>query len=106
MRVRLLALALAPLAVALPACGDNADNKGAQQPTQTSEQAASRLEGTWKTGPISPQDVEATLRRHHLAKWIKSFRPNSPIPETTILILDLRHGRWNLYGKSATGPRK
>jgi hypothetical protein len=106
MPARLLTLAIALLALVLPACGNNNGDKGAQERTQTSKRVASRLEGTWKTGPIGPQDVEATLRRHGLAKWIKRFRPISPIPEPTILTLDLKDGGWNLYGKPATGPRQ
>jgi hypothetical protein len=101
---RLLALAVALLAAILTACGE--DDEGAQQPAQTSEQAASRLEGTWQTGPITPRDVEATLRRHDLTNRIKRFRTNSPISEPTILILHLKDGEWDLYGKPATGPRQ
>lgn len=77
--------------------------------TTTSEattESTPRLEGTWRTGPISQGDIEATLRRYGLEKWIKPFRPLTPLAETTTLILDLHEGEWDLYGKSGGGPRQ
>jgi hypothetical protein len=71
----------------------------------TSPEATSPLEGTWRTGPISPRDVDATLRRYGLDKWIERFRAVTPIPTTTVLILDIRAGEWDLYGKSKGEPR-
>ena len=71
-----------------------------------SHEVVSRLEGTWRTGPISERDAEATLRRYGLAKWITRFRPVSPLAEVTRLILVIRDGAWNLYGKSGSGARE
>jgi ABC-type transport system substrate-binding protein len=71
----------------------------------TSPEAASPLEGTWRTDPITRRDVEGTLRRYGLEKWIKRFQTVTPIPATTVLILDIREGEWDLYGKATGEPR-
>lgn len=71
-----------------------------------SNEAASRLEGTWRTNPVSPRDAEATLSRYGLAEWIERFRPLTPFAESTTLILDIKEGEWDLYGKPSGGPRE
>jgi hypothetical protein len=96
-------LIAAGVAALLAGCGS--DEKTPTAPRSNS-QTSSRLEGTWKTGPISPRDVDATLRRYDLAKWTRRFRPISPIPTTTILLLHLKDGKWDLYGRPTTGPRQ
>ena len=109
-----ITLAALGVAVLLTGCGsdDDADTvstSNAQTPTATQTAAAgatSRLDGVWRTGPISPRDVAATLRRDGLAKWIERFRPVSPIADSTTLILDLHDGEWDLYGKPRSGPRE
>jgi hypothetical protein len=107
-------LAAVGVAVLLIGCGSD-DEKGtaatSKDPTTTATEtaaaaAASPLEGTWQAGPISPHDVDATLRRDGLAKWIGRFRPVTPIAASTTLILDLHHGEWDLYGKPRSGPRE
>jgi hypothetical protein len=107
-------LAAVGVAVLLIGCGSD-DEKGtgatSNDPNTTATEtaaadAASPLEGTWQTGPISPRDVDATLRRDGLAKWIERFRPVTPIAASTTLILDLHDGEWDLYGKPRSGPRE
>jgi hypothetical protein len=66
----------------------------------------SPLEGEWRTDPITPREVEATLRRRGLSRWIADFRPESPIQRTTVLVLDLHDGEWDLYGKVGSRPRE
>jgi hypothetical protein len=46
------------------------------------------------------------MRRYDLAKWTRRFRPISPIPAITILLLHLKDGKWDLYGRRTTGPRQ
>jgi hypothetical protein len=65
--------------------------------------AESPLEGTWRTGPISLRDAEATLRRHGLTEWIEEFRTSPPFSKVTVLELSIEDGQWNLYGESADG---
>ena len=40
--------------------------------------AASPLEGTWRAGPISLEETEATVRRHGLGRWVEDYRANAP----------------------------
>lgn len=98
--------------VVLAGCGsDEQTQTGSQQPSTAasppaSPGTASALEGTWRTDPISPGDAEATLQRFGLAKWIKRFRTVTPLEAETVLILDLREGEWDLYGKRRGRPRE
>lgn len=64
-----------------------------------SSDATSPLVGTWRTSVISQSDAEATLRRYGLSKWIARFRRETPFTEPMTLILIIRRGEWNLYGK-------
>jgi hypothetical protein len=99
-------VAVATVAVLVAGCGSDEATPTAtsvQESTTTSAtspETAPPLEGTWRTGPISPNDVEATLRRSDLEKWIKPFETVTPIPTTTVLILDIKEGEWDLYGKA------
>lgn len=103
-RITLTALGVAVL---LTGCGSDDDANtvspsNVQTPTATQTAAAdatSCLDGVWQTGPISPRDLDATLRRDGLAKWIERFGPISPVADSTTLILDLHDGEWDLYGR-------
>jgi hypothetical protein len=55
---------------------------------------------------MSSRDAEATLKRYGLAKWIKGFRRHIPLETETVLILDLKEGEWDLYGKPRNGTRQ
>jgi hypothetical protein len=109
-----ITLAAVGVAVLLIGCGSDDDTgtaSSSKDPTTSATQTAasdavSRLEGTWQTGPISPRDVDATLHRDGLAKWIERFRSVTPIAARTTLILDLHNGEWDLYGKPKSGPRE
>jgi hypothetical protein len=68
--------------------------------TTSETPAASPLEGTWRTGPVSLRDAEATLRRQGLARWIEGFRANPPFSGETVLVLSIEGGQWNLDGES------
>jgi hypothetical protein len=70
-----------------------------------SPEALSPLEGTWRTGPISPRDAEATLRQFGLAQWIEPFRPVAPFGADTVLILEIGE-EWDLYGMAKAQPRE
>ena len=75
-------------------------------PAGASSAAGSRLEGMWRTATISQADAEATLRRVGLAKWIPQFRPNTPFATPTTLVLTIKGGKWDLYGKPQGKPRE
>jgi hypothetical protein len=83
-RITLAAVGVAVLLIGCASDEDTATASTSKDPATTATQtaaadAASRLEGTWQTGPISPRDVDATLRRDGLAKWIERFRATTPI---------------------------
>jgi hypothetical protein len=107
-----MSVAVLCIAVLLASCGSDEGTRTApEEPSTTatpptSPAAASALEGTWRTSPISPRDAEATLRRYGLAKWIKRFRPVTPFAVETTLILDIKDGEWDLYGKPRGQPRQ
>lgn len=101
---------LGPLAVTsmlLVGCGSEDPVPAAASPddrvsaSATSEAPAeSPLEGTWRTGPISLEDAEATLRRQGFDEWIEKFREVPPFSTDTVLVLSIEGGQWNLYGES------
>lgn len=108
-----VSVAVIGIAFLLPGCGSEkaatpppATAQQSSSTTTTSSEPAAPLEGTWRTAPISPRDVEATLRRFGLAKWIEQFRPLMPLGANTTLILDLHEGEWDLYGESPNGRRE
>ena len=74
--------------------------------SETSEApAASPLEGTWRTRPLSLRDAVATLRREGPAKWVEEFRAIPPFTRVEALDLSIEDGQWNLYGE-ADGQRQ
>ena len=88
---------LGALAMLLVGCGS--DNS--ETPAATSETpAASPLEGTWRTGSVSPRDAEATLRQQGFGRFVEDYRANAPFSTDTVLILSIEDGQWNLYGES------
>ena len=84
-------------------CASNSEPSPGES-TASPPKAASALEGTWRTEPISLSDAEATLRKHGLGKWIKKLRTDPPFEGETVLILDVKD-EWDLYGESDGGPR-
>ena len=99
-RWRSAAVALAAASMLLIGCGSDTPEK----PAATSEApAASPLEGTWRTGSISPPDAEAALRQQGFGKFVKDFRANSPFATDTVLELSIEGGQWNLYGETDEG---
>ncbi len=83
---------------------DRASTSATSQPPAISEApAASPLEGTWSTEPISLRDAEATLRRQGFGKWIEKFHKIPPFSKVTVLQLSIEDGQWNLYGESEGG---
>lgn len=104
---RLVVVLLAATSMLLVGCGSDEPTPVTASPddrasaSATSEAPAeSALEGTWRTGPVSVRDAEATLRRHGLGKWIEEFRTIPPFSKVTVLDLNIEGGQWNLYGES------
>lgn len=101
-------------ATSLVSCSDSGDGSGsgsrvgesASTAAPSEASSAPALEGTWRTGPVSPADAEATLRTHGLEKWLQGFRASSPIGPETVLTLEIGDGGWDLYGSSAGAPRE
>lgn len=91
------------LIMLLAGCGSD-DEKSPSEATPAGSVAA--LEGTWRTGPVSPADAEATLREHGLGKWAKRFRAESPIRHETVLTLVIGDEGWDLSGSARGGPRE
>jgi len=110
-----MAVVATGMSLLLAGCGSDEGAPTAsspEEPSPTDSAAASpspeevpELEGTWRTSSVSPRDVEATLRRYDLAEFIKPFRPLTPIPAPTVLILVIED-EWDLYGKSEGKPRQ
>ena len=74
-------------------------------PTTATEAApSSLLEGTWRTGAVSPTDAEATLDSGGLSEWIDEFRTRTPFEGETVLVLEIGE-EWDLYGESEDGER-
>jgi hypothetical protein len=70
-----------------------------------SSTATVSLAGTWRSSMITGADANATLRRHRLGKWITRFGEQGLFAEPIALILVLRPGDWDLYGKPNGKPR-
>jgi hypothetical protein len=94
----------------LVGCGsDDPERSGGkpESPTSTAPTstptAAAELEGSWRAGPISLEDSEATLRRHGLARYVEDYRKNAPFSGDTLLTLTIEDGAWDLYGESGGG---
>lgn len=104
MKFRTVSIVLIAIASVLVAgCGTSSE-PSASGSSASPPKAASALEGTWRTEPISLSDAEATLRKHGLGKWAKKFRTDPPFEGETVLILDVKD-EWDLYGESDGGPR-
>jgi hypothetical protein len=112
LRVRVVSVVLATVAVLLVGCGSD-DKAATQSPADTSKPAsastseappaASPLEGTWRAGPITLEDTEATIRTHGLNRYVKAYRENAPFFGDTVLSLTIENGEWDLYGLSDGG---
>jgi hypothetical protein len=100
MNVRITAGLAVVTAMLVAGCTSDAPDESSASP------AVSPLEGTWRTPAVSPRDVEATLHRHGLEKWVETFQPESPIQRDTVLILHIHDFEWDLYGSSNGGPRR
>ena len=111
-QVRMLGVVLVAVALALAGCGSD-DEEEAAPPTTTdqSEGAATTsageatpLDGTWRTEPITLDDMaRRTLREQGLGKWVDEFEKNAPISDApTTLILDVK-GDWDLNGQAEGG---
>jgi hypothetical protein len=72
----------------------------ASTPATSEAPTDSPLEGTWRTGPVSLRDAEATIRRQGLGEWIERFHEVPPFSKVTVLDLSIEGGQWNLYGES------
>ena len=67
--------------------------------------ARSGLDGTWTTEPLTLDDMANALRARGLGAWVSGLERNLPVAGgTTRLVLEVRHGRWNLYGDTGGGP--
>jgi hypothetical protein len=112
------AVLLTGLAVLTAACGGGTDDSASDQSPaapaeataspEASEDQASALEGTWRTGTVTEADIETTLRDAGLEKWIQRLRalpPSDPPAESNVFILEIHEGKWDLYweadGKAA-----
>jgi len=91
-----------PPTTALPD-GGASSSATSEAPTTSEAPAASPLEGSWRAGPVSLEETEATLRRHGLDRWVDDYRANAPFSADTVLVLTVEDGAWDLYGKSGGG---
>src|SRR5687768_167017 len=111
--MRRIALVLVGLVIALAGCGSDDESEptgsaaeSSLATTASNSAAASALEGTWETEPISVADMEDTLRAAGLGEHIAEFEQNAPISEVpTALILDVGDD-WDLYGHGQGESRK
>jgi len=56
------------------------------------------LEGAWRTGPVTPGDMEETLRAAGLGKWVRGFlEAEGDQPAETVFVLEVQDGRWDLF---------
>jgi hypothetical protein len=94
---RAVVVLVASISMLLVGCGSE---DRASTPAAPEAPVESPLEGTWRTGPVSVRDAEATLRRHGLAEWIEDFRRTPPFSGVMVLDLSIDDGQWNLYGES------
>jgi len=85
------------------ACGSD---DGMSSQTSAGEPAASAtgeegsLEGTWRTGPVTQDDMAETLRSHDLGRWIGEFQEvDEDPPDETVFELVIADGRWDLFGE-------
>ena len=108
-RCRSAVVVVAALSVLVGCGSDDPGGSGGkpESPTSTAPTstptAAAELEGSWRAGPISPEDSEATLRRHGLARYVEDYRKTAPFSGDTVLTLTIEDGAWDLYGESGGG---
>lgn len=104
---------LVGLVMIFSGCGSSDDNARSAPTVEPSavatspSPAAGQLEGTWRTDPITVDDMVRALREHDLAEWVGRFRTNSPVSTTpTALILEISAGGWDLYGQPRGSARE
>ena len=90
-----------PPVTAVPS--DPADRSPTSEATPSEAPVVSPLEGSWRAGPISLKETEATVRRHGLGRWVKDYRENAPFFGDTVLTLTIENQAWDLYGESGGG---
>jgi len=113
---RSAAVAVAATSMLLVGCGsedstpvtaspdDGASSSATSEVPATSEApAVSPLEGTWRAGPVSLKETEATVRRYGLGRWVNDYRDNAPFFGDTVLTLTIEDGAWDLHGKARGG---
>ena len=107
------AVLLICVVVTLPSCGSSDDendpttNGQPSAATTPGSSAASAIEGVWRTNALSVDDLVQTLREHRLGRWARRFETNSPISGSgTSLVLEIRDGRWDLFGEPRGGARE
>jgi hypothetical protein len=107
--------ALAALAFGPAACGGDDDGEPAatapsekpKSATESSPEEAAELAGTWRTSPITIDEMTRTLREQGLGQWVARFERNAPVSDRpTVLVLEIRDGDWDLYGQQRGGPRE
>jgi hypothetical protein len=103
--------------VLLAACGGSGGRTEAatepdeRSPTDTApevpeEDAATVLDGTWRTDALTVGDQKRTLRKHGLAEWVDRYARLAPISGPTSMVLDIHDGKWDLYGKPKGGTQE
>ncbi len=114
--MRMFRVVLVGLALALAGCGSDDGDEAAPATTTTQSDAAATtttsaaettpLDGTWRTEPITVDDMAKTLQEQGLGKWVDDFEKSAPISDApTSLILDVK-GDWDLSGQAeGGGPR-
>ena len=116
LRWRSASVAVAVATVLLAGCGSNDAPPATAEPDEpasssatsstpaTSEAPAdSPLEGSWRAGPVSLEETEATVRRHGLGRWVEDYRQNAPFFGDSVLTLTIADGAWDLYGNARGG---
>ena len=107
--------ALAALVFGPAACGGDNDagspaETSSEKPNSTTESSSgepAELAGTWRTSPITVDEMTRTLREQGLGEWVARFEQNAPISgPPTVLVLEIRDGGWDLYGRPRGGQRE
>lgn len=104
----LVVVALVALAAG---CGDDGEQSSAPSTTASAGTSTTTtgapaedpaLVGTWRAGPITPAQAEATLTSNGLDEWIDDFAPISPLTTNPALVLEVGDG-WDLSIEGADG---
>ena len=110
--MRRINVTLVGLAMLAAGCGSgNGGSAAEQSPAEASDSApslatAAGLEGTWRTGTVTEEDIEATLSEAGLEEYIQPLRElpaKNPPTESNVFILEVHDGSWNLYWESNGG---